>query len=105
MTLKVWMLLGCSMVGYALAEYWSKLWSLTPTALLAGAAVFGYLINVVFWFPALKQHQGLAVLSMIYSLAYCTISVCIGVLLFHEPMSLRQECGVVLAMIAIAMMS
>lgn len=105
MTPKIWLLLGCSMIGYALAEYWSKLWSLTPSWLLAYAAVFGYLINVAFWLPALREHQHLAVLSMIYSLAYCLVSVFIGVMLFHEALSLRQELGIVLALIAIGLMS
>jgi drug/metabolite transporter (DMT)-like permease len=105
MTPKIWLLLGCSMIGYALAEYWSKLWSLAPGRLLACAAVLGYLINVVFWLPALKEHQHLAVLSMIYSLAYCLVSVAIGVLMFHETLSLRQELGIVLALIAIGLMS
>ena len=105
MTANIWMLLGCSLVGYALAEYWSKLWALDSTLLLASGALLGYLINIVFWLPALKQHQGLAVLSMIYSLAYCLVSVAIGVVMFHEALTPRQEIGIVTALIAIALMA
>ena len=105
MKLSIWMFLLCSMVGYSLAEYWSKLWSLSPRPMLAIAAVFGYVINVVFWLPALRQHQGLAVLSTIYSLAYCVVRVLIGLLLFQEPITSRQGLGILLAMSAILLMS
>ena len=105
MTPKVWILLLCSLVGYSLAEYWAKKWATAPRPLLAVAAACGYLVNVVFWLPALRQHQGLAVLSLIYGLAYCVVSVFIGVMLFQEPLSGRQELGIVLALIAIALMA
>ena len=102
-TIACW--LSCSLLFYSAAEYLSKKWTLTQAHWMAAAAVLGYALNAVYWFPALKNHGSLAVLGSIYAVAYVLSTVAIGWLGFHETINTRQWLGIGLAIVAITLLS
>jgi drug/metabolite transporter (DMT)-like permease len=93
------------MAFYALAEYYSKTWSLDHSSSALFWIFSGYIVNVIFWLWALNQSGKLAVLSTIYGSLYAVISVILGVFVFHEQIHLTHWIGIILAVAAITLLS
>ena len=93
------------MLFYAIGEYTSKLYSLNPRADMAAASVLSYGMTALFWLPALTHTQSISTTGVLWAVLYAVITLMIGVLLFHEPITLIQAAGIVLALISIILIN
>ena len=86
-----------------IADVLSKKWSLGSGWLFAAGALSAYLVANVFWLFALKNGSGLARGATIFSVSSAIVAVALGVFLFHEKVSSAQAVGMVLGIVAIAL--
>lgn len=89
-----------SLFFYAGGEYVTKVWSLKPSWSLAILAIVLYMIGVILWLPALRQHGQISALSTVWSCLSIVVCVAIGVFGFNEELTLRQITGIILALLA-----
>ena len=92
------------MIFYGLGEWSSKAWAMGISRYLFVVAILAYALNAVCWMPALKQHGGLAVLGTIYASLYALITILIGVLVFQEPITIKQWFGIACAIVAVSLL-
>jgi len=92
-----------AMIFYAAGEYYSKLHA-NGEPYIVFAAFAGYMVCTALWFPALRNNNQLAVMSLIWSMAYALVAIAIGVLVFKEHFSPLQAAGAVLALGALVLL-
>jgi drug/metabolite transporter (DMT)-like permease len=81
-------------------EYMSKIWAThggTPK-LLAGMAC--YFCCTIIWFVAMSYHNHLTTLGTIWDMGALASTIVVGILIFKEPVTASQWCGLVLAFVA-----
>ena len=82
----VWLL--ASALLFACGEFLSKKFALQPSWSLVLMTVSAYVIGVLLWLPAILQKNQLSVTGTIWSVLSMLSTVFIGLLLFHEKLSL-----------------
>jgi multidrug transporter EmrE-like cation transporter len=99
----VW--LALSALCFAGGEYLSKVYIINPRLGTLVVLVASYCSGVFLWLPALRQRPELAVTGTIWSVVTMLMTVAIGVFIFGEALSTTRVIGIVLAMIAVALLS
>jgi len=99
----VWLLLAAAF--FAAGEYLSKRWGMHPSLPFAFFVVGVYALGTFAWLPALLHKNQLAIMGTAWLLLAMAATITIGVLVFHEPLNLRQGIGVVLAAVALVLLS
>lgn len=82
-----------------LAANWGKNGSILSLVAMILLAPFSYVL-----FGYLNQKYPLSVISAWVVLALCVSTVFIGIVFFHDQLSLRQGVGVALAVVAISLL-
>ena len=101
----LWIWLAWSALFFAGGEYLSKVWVLNPSWKTVALLVGMYVLGVLCWLPALMHKNELAVLGTIWLLLGLMATVAIGLLVFHETVSLVQWSGIILGMVAIVLLA
>lgn len=81
-----------------------KLWSVNHKNSFFLLAIFGYLWSGFFYLPALLK-KGLVISSVIWSVVYIIGFLVIGLLIFKEPLNVRQIIGIVFGVAAVLLLS
>ena len=97
--------LGISAITFAIGEYTSKRYIMTPTWVWLITTYIAYNIGVATWFPALSSKNELAVVGTLWSLMSLIATVMIGVVGFNEQITATQTTGLLLAFAAILLLS
>lgn len=101
----VYIWLALSALAFAAGEYASKRYINGDGIRWMVVTYAAYNTGVVLWFPALRQRNELAIVGTIWSLMSMMATVLIGVTIFHEQLSTQQIAGIVLALLAMALLS
>ncbi len=91
-----WLLL--SGVFFACGEYLSKKWGMNPSWPFAITIGVIYGIGGLVWLPALLYKNELATIGVAWEVLAATMTVAIGVLIFHEHVSAMHWLGIALAL-------
>jgi len=83
----------------------SKKWGMNPGWFFAIFIALVYGIGSMFWLPYLLYKNELAIRGTIWSVVSLVVTVMLGVLIFHEKISLVQIVGLLLAFVAVALLS
>lgn len=84
------------------ADVFSKHYSLSGHPLPWIGAIAGYIIGNIFWLSAIRSGSGLARGSIIFSVGSAIVAVVLGLLLYKEKTSSLEIVGIILGVIAIA---
>jgi len=99
----VWLII--SAVFFAFGEFFSKKFALTPSLFYVITVVVIYSLGVLAWLPAILQKNQLSIVGSIWSVLSLMATVLIGVLIFREKLNTIGIIGIILAAIAIALLS
>lgn len=105
MNLVVFLWLGLSMCCFACGEIMSKKFANTRLYRFAFLNCLASVLSTIAWLPAITKHNILSVVGTIWSLLSVVITVVVGLVLFHEPITLCRVIGLILAFIAIVLLS
>ncbi len=98
----VWLLI--STLFCAFGEYLSKKWGMNPGWTFAFLVSGVYAIGAMFWLPALLHKNQLAVMGTIWALMTAILTVVIGLLVFHESLTIFQIVGIMLALVSLGLL-
>jgi drug/metabolite transporter (DMT)-like permease len=65
----------------------------------------GYTINALMFLPALTKWNNLAVLGTVWNIGYLFITMALAFFVFHEHVTAKQTCGILLGFAAIYLLS
>ena len=99
----VWLLL--SVAFFAIGEYFSKKLALGPSIKFVLLILLAYVLGTLAWLPAILQKNQLSVTGTIWSVLSVLATIGIGILIFKEQLSLLQIIGIILAIIAVGLLS
>ena len=99
----VWLTL--SAVFFAIGEFMSKKFALNPKILLVFGILAVYSLGVLAWLPAILQKNQLSIVGAIWSVLSLLTTVLIGLLVFGEKLSAVGIIGIIMAVIAVALLS
>lgn len=98
-----WLFLSVLLNG--VCEYFAKKYVACPTV---KRAVFVCLISAIstcFWLPAMLETDALLATGVIWLCLSTCLLLILGLVVFHEHLSGRQVCGLVLALAAICLLN
>ena len=95
----IWLFI--SAIFFAGGEYLSKIWALGPSIPILIFVLIIYSLGVLFWLPALLHKNQLAIMGTIWTMLGTLATVLIGILIFHEKLTLIQWLGVALAFLSL----
>lgn len=90
---------------FAGGEYLSKKFILHPSWITFTALLCLYCCGALAWLPALMHGKNLSVVGTIWSVISLLMTIAIGVMVFHEPITALRAAGMMLAVAAIIAMS
>ena len=99
----VWLLL--SALFFACGEFASKQWSFHPSIGLTLLTVALYALGSLLWLPALLHNNSLAVMGMAWLLLGTVATVALGLLVFHEKVSMVKGVGIAFSMVSLVLLS
>lgn len=99
-----WAWIVVAVVFYVLSEYWSKLWSVRGTSLLAVLVYVGYGMTTLAWLGLMSHRSQLVVMSLSWQVCGALIAVLVGAVIFSEKLSVWQWCGVALGIVSTALL-
>jgi multidrug transporter EmrE-like cation transporter len=105
MTTSVFILVLIAMMFYGFGEYFSKLFANVSSSKFAFLAILFYILTSCCFLPALKKFNSLSALGTVWNVGYTMITLGIGILIFHEPLTTLQILGIILGFIAIILLS
>jgi multidrug transporter EmrE-like cation transporter len=94
-----------SIIVYTLGEYYSKVWANKPTILGCVPVLICYGISGLLWLPALYYKNHLLILGFIWALLAAVATVLVSICFFGEPATPRQCLGLVLALVAVILLT
>lgn len=94
-----------SSVFFAAGEFLSKKFALNPGVTVVLFIVLVDAISVLLWLPAILQKNQLSIVGTEWSVLSLMVTVMIGLVFFHEKLTLVGVFGIVFAMISIALLS
>lgn len=97
--------LVASAVFFAIGEFLSKKFALSPKFLYVIFILIVYSLGVLAWLPAILQKNSLSIVGTMWSVLSLLTTVLIGVLVFREKLSMIGIAGIIMAMIAIIFLS
>jgi multidrug transporter EmrE-like cation transporter len=98
-----WLLL--SVVFFAVGEYFSKKFALEPSLKFVLLILSAYILGTLAWLPAILQKNQLSVTGTIWSVLSVLATIGIGIFIFKEQLNLWQTIGIILAIIAVWLLS
>ena len=98
-----WLVL--SALFFAVGEFWSKKFAITPKVSYVILVVMIYALGTLAWLPAILQKNSLSIAGTIWSVMSLFATVLIGVLLFGEKLTAVGIVGMIVAVIAIVLLS
>jgi multidrug transporter EmrE-like cation transporter len=98
------MLFAVSAVSVGAGDYLAKKWSLEPGWNSFAGALVCYLSSSFFYLQTLTR-KGLVVSSVIWSIASIIAFLFVGLVIFHEKLTVLQLIGVSLGIISLLMLS
>lgn len=102
--LPVIVLLIISSIGVISGDFFAKYWSIKQKAIFFVLAVLGYLVSSFFYIPTLLR-EGLVITSIIWSLLSIIGFLFIGLIIFHEKLTVIQYVGVFIGILALIILS
>jgi multidrug transporter EmrE-like cation transporter len=102
--LPFWGWLALSILFYAFGEFLSKKWALTPSISFASAVAVSYALCGLAWIPLVQLKGSLALAGAIWLVSATVVTILLGVLIFHEPITRLQATGLVLAIAALLLL-
>ncbi len=87
------------------ADIFSKEWSVRGTLPWWLLAIGGYVVANTFWLFAIRNGSGLTRGAIIFSVGSAILAVAIGLLIYREEISRMEALGVVLGIVALALIS
>jgi len=90
---------------FATGEFLSKKFALAPSWPHLGVALLFYLFATLAWFPALMQKNQLSTTGALWSVISVLMTVLIGVFLFGEKPGMVGVAGIIVAFIAVFLLS
>ena len=103
MTYILWLIL--SALFFASGEFLSKKFALAPNWHYVVVIVLIYAAGTLAWLPAILQKNQLSIVGAIWSVLSLMATVLIGVLIFHEKLSLVGIMGLILAVVSVFLLS
>lgn len=88
----------------ALADVVAKYFAVTNKLWIAGGALLIYIIANIFWLISLKNGAELATGAVIFSIISEVLAILIGVLIYHEQLSLTQGIGIILGLVSLVLL-
>jgi len=99
----VWLI--ASAMFFAVGEFLSKKFALNPNLTLVIIILVVYSIGVLFWLPAILQKNQLSIVGTMWSVLSLLTTILIGILVFGERLNLVGTIGIIVAFIAIILLS
>lgn len=87
----------------ASADILAKTWQIKSIWFWAAAALIAYLLANMFWLLSLKNGAGLAKGAVLFSIMSAILAVIIGVVFYKEQITQIQLVGLIIGIIAIAL--
>ncbi len=97
--------LTASVLFFAIGEFLSKKFALHPHAPDIIYILIVYTLGALAWLPALMQRNQLSIIGTMWSVSSLVTTVLIGIVLFGEKISTMSIAGIVVAFIAIILLS
>jgi len=94
-----------SVMFFAIGEYFSKSWALQPTIEKAIVLVIMYVLGTVAWLPAIYRGQIISIVGTIWSVMSLLTTLFVGIVIFHETLTLNQLIGMIMAFLSIILLS
>lgn len=88
----------------ACADLVGKYFAITNKMHIAAASLILYVVGNIFWLISLKNGAELATGAIIFSVASEVIAILIGLLVYHEQISLLQGIGIILGVISLVLL-
>ncbi len=98
----IWLIL--SALFFAIGEFWSKKFALSPKFSYVALIIIIYSLGVLAWLPAILQKNSLSITGTIWSVLSLLTTILIGVLIFGEKLSLIGIAGIGVAFLAIILL-
>ncbi len=99
----VWLVV--SALFFAVGEFLSKKFALAPKVSWIIFILIAYILGTLAWLPAILQKNQLSIVGTIWSVLSLLATVSIGVIIFNEKLSTVGVAGVIIAFIAIILLS
>ena len=99
----IWLII--SALFFAVGEFLSKKFALSPKFSYVALLLIAYSIGVLAWLPAILQRNSLSVVGTMWSVLSLLATITIGVLIFGEKISMVGIAGIIAAIIAIVLLS
>jgi len=94
-----------SAIFFAVGEFLSKKFALNPKFLYIILILIIYSFGVLAWLPAILQRNSLSIVGTMWSVLSLLTTILIGVLIFGEKLSLLGIAGIIMAVLAIVLLS
>ena len=98
-----WLLASVILFGFG--EYFSKHWATQPDFWRAFWALLAYILGILTWLPVLLHKNHLSTMGTAWLALGVVATIGIGLFVFHEKITFLQWLGVVLALIAVGLLS
>ncbi len=98
-----WLLV--SVAFFAVGEYFSKKFALGPSWQYVLLILTAYILGTLAWLPAILQKNQLSVTGTIWSVLSVLATISIGILIFKEHLNALQITGLILAIVALALLN
>jgi multidrug transporter EmrE-like cation transporter len=88
----------------ACADIIAKYFAITNKMWIGIGALGVYIIANIFWLISLRNGAELATGAVIFSVISQILAILIGVLIYHEQLSLTQGAGIILGLVSLALL-
>ncbi len=88
----------------ACADIIAKYFAITNKLWIGVGALAVYIIANIFWLVSLKNGAELATGAVIFSVISQILAILIGVLIYHEHLSIIQGIGIILGLISLVLL-
>jgi multidrug transporter EmrE-like cation transporter len=105
MTLIVFFWLFLSIICFGFGEYFSKIFTTTPTVKIACFVVFSYALGSLSWLPAIYKVKLLAVVGTVWTILSLLMTLFIGLVIFHEPITTFQIVGIAFGLVSVILLT
>jgi multidrug transporter EmrE-like cation transporter len=99
----IWLIV--SGIFFAMGEFLSKKFAIQPRGMLVFFILLSYSIGVLAWLPAILAKNQLSIVGALWTVIGLLTTVLIGVLIFGEKLNGIGIAGIVVALIAIFLLS
>jgi len=100
-----WIWVAISAIFFALGEFLSKKFALNPGWTVFALFIVADIITALTWLPAIFEKSQLSITGVIWSILSLIATVSIGVLVFHEKLTMTQSVGLALGFVSVILLS